>query len=109
VAVEDAEAPGGEHQQAGAGKQNAHERMVSARVSPLKPPTMSVTKGAASTPESTSTAERAPEWPHGAGHASGFLFVAFRQQLRVDRNERCREDAFAEEILQQIGNAEGAR
>ena len=42
-----------------------------------------------------------------ARHPPGFLFVAFRQQPRIHRNERSREHAFAEQVLQEIGNAEG--
>ena len=40
----------------------------------------------------------------GAGNASRFFFVAIGKQPRVDRNKRGREDAFAEKILQRVGN-----
>ena len=42
-----------------------------------------------------------------AGHAARFLLVALGQQARVDRNERRREHALAEQVLQKVGNAEG--
>ena len=42
-----------------------------------------------------------------AGHAARFLLVALRKQARIDRNERRRKHAFAEQILQEIGDAEG--
>ena len=44
---------------------------------------------------------------HRAGHAPRFFLVAFRQQARVHRDEGRGEHAFAEQVLQNIGDPEG--
>ena len=41
-----------------------------------------------------------------AGHAPRLLLVPLRQQPRIHRNERGREYALAEEVLQEVGDAE---
>src|SRR5579862_5977564 len=43
----------------------------------------------------------------GASSFAGFLFITTREQLGINRDERGGEYAFAEKILQEIGNAEG--
>lgn len=43
---------------------------------------------------------------YGAGGACRFLFILLREQSRVNGNERGGKDAFAEQRLQKIGNAE---
>ena len=44
---------------------------------------------------------------HRARHAPRLFFLTAREKVGVDRNEGRREHAFAEEVLQEIGNAEG--
>ncbi len=44
---------------------------------------------------------------HRAGDARGLLLFLSRDERGIDRNERCRQRAFAEQVLQKIGNAEG--
>ena len=44
---------------------------------------------------------------HGIRNMCRFLFIVLRQQLCVNRNERCRQRAFAENVLQEIWDAEG--
>ncbi len=84
-------------------------RMVSSRLAPLKPGAMaSIRKGVARTPASDQHGggER-QDRKHGAGHAARFLLVLARKQVRVDRDERGREHALAEQVLEEIGDAEG--
>ena len=42
----------------------------------------------------------------GAGHAVGIAPAALCDERRVDRDERRRQRAFAEQILEKVGNAE---
>ena len=44
---------------------------------------------------------------HGPGGAARLFVVLAREQAGVYRNERSGENAFAEQILQGIGDAEG--
>ncbi len=44
---------------------------------------------------------------HRARHPVGLLPVAFGEQARIDGDERPRQRPFAEQILQEIGDAEG--
>ena len=84
-------------------------RMVSSRFAPSKPGAMAI--------DQVRRRQHAQQHEHGdgerqdrahrAGYASGFLLVLLRQQARIHRNEGRREHAFAEEILQEIGNPEG--
>ena len=63
--------------------------------------------GVARTPASTialTTSARSDS--DGAGHTVGFAPLALRDQRGVDRNERRRQRAFAEQILQKVGDAE---
>ena len=45
----------------------------------------------------------------GAGDAVGLAPLAARDQRGVDRDERRRQRAFAEQVLQEVGNAERRR
>ncbi len=106
--VQHAETPRRQHEQPGAGKQNPHEPVVSSRFAPSNPgASTSITHGAASD---------AGERQHRDGQREqredrprdlrGFLGAAARAQARIDGNERSRERALSEEVLQQVGNAE---
>src|SRR5205823_5914293 len=46
------------------------------------------------------------EREHRIGDSRGFLFFAASQQVRIDGNERCRKRAFAEDVLEKVGDAE---
>ena len=86
-------------------------RMVSSRFAPVEarsdgPDQLRRQQHAASTITDVASARIAPI---GAGHAARFLLVPFGQQARIDRNEGSGEHAFAEQILQEIGNAKGRR
>ena len=83
-------------------------RMVSSRLAPWKPGAItSINSGVASTPTSTiADVVSARMRAHRARHASRFFFVALGQQARIDRNERRRKHALAEQVLQEIGDAE---
>ena len=52
--------------------------------------------------------EREPA-QHGARDASGALVIFRAEPAGVDRDEGRRERAFAEQVLQQVGNAKGGR
>src|SRR5579875_214214 len=43
----------------------------------------------------------------GLSQPGSFLMTSLRTQTGIYRDERCREHAFAEEVLQKIGDAEG--
>ena len=109
MAVENSETPGGEHQQSGAGKQDAHQ------------PDGEFALGAFETrrddPDQVRRQQDTDQHEHGrgerqdrahrSGHAAGFLLVALGEQARVHRNEGRGEHAFAEQVLQEIRDAEG--
>ena len=43
----------------------------------------------------------------GGGGAGGLFVALFGVKPRVDGDERCRKNAFTEEVLQHVGDAEG--
>jgi hypothetical protein len=109
MAVENAEAPGGEHQQARAGKQNAHDadgELALGAVEAGRDGVDQPGRGQHAGQHQRRGGQR-QNGTDGAGHAAGLLFVAFGQQAGVNRNERGREYALAEQVLQEIGDAEG--
>ena len=47
------------------------------------------------------------EGEDGGGGAGGLFVALFGIEAGVDGDERCREDPFAKEVLQHVGDAEG--
>ena len=82
MAVENAQAPGRQHQQAGAGKQNAYEPNGSVPFGPVEARRDdAMSHGVSSTPSSTSDARDEPEQRRdGSGHPLGFLVLAPRAE-----------------------------
>ena len=66
-----------------------------------------MSQGVSSTPTSTSAAvTSASSAATAPATRSRLLVLAARAQAGVDRNERGRQHAFAEQVLQEVGNAE---
>ena len=82
--------------------------IVSSRFSPSKPGAMTATSsGVASTPPATSTrCHEREQRAHRAGDPHSLLALLAREQRGVDRNERRRQRAFAEQVLQEVRDAE---
>ena len=109
VAIQNAQPPRGEHQQSGAGEENAHQPDGQFALGALEP--------GSDDPDQVRRQQDADQHDHRrgqrqdrahrAGHAARLLLVALGQQARVHRNEGGREHAFAEQILQEIGDAKG--
>ena len=108
MAVEHAEAPGRHHQQPGAGKEDAHQRIVSSRLAPVNPGAIAVDQVRRGQ-HAQRDQDRNPEREHRA-HAPrqrlGRFLVALAQKLAVDRDEGGREHALAEQVLQDVGDAD---
>ena len=83
--------------------------MVRARFSPWKPGTSRLTSsGRTEDSEGNDDAGyEGQQSEYGFGEFAGLALAAFGTEAGIDRNERCGEDAFAEQILQHVGNAEG--
>ena len=82
--------------------------IVSSRFSPSKPGAISeISSGVARTPTSDEQALTRPRTAATAPATSDASDpVSAREQRGVDRDERARERAFAEEVLQEIGDPE---
>jgi len=111
VAVEDAEAPGGSDEKACAGKEDAHEEDGEFAFFAVEAGSDGVDE-----PGSGEDAEKNKDGSaegekrgYGTGGLAGFLFVVgiAGEQAGVDGDEGGGEDAFAEKILEEIGDAEG--
>ena len=109
MAVQNPETPCGEHQQCRAREENPHqgdgERAGRAAESWRKEIDQEWRTGYAGQHHNAQD-QRQPR-QHGARHASRALVVVRAEPARVHGNERRRQRAFAEKILQQVGNAEG--
>ena len=109
MAVEDAEAPGREHQQRRAGEQDADKLDgEQARLAP---------EAVGDHVDQRGREEHAQQHQHrgdqhqdgedGGGRAGGLFVALFGVQPRVDGDERRRQNAFAKEVLQHVRDAEG--
>ena len=109
VAVEDAEAPGREHEQGRAGKEDADELDGKQARLALEAVGDDVHQrgGEEHTQQHEHRSDENQDGEDGGGGAGGLLVALFGVQARVDGDERCRKDAFAEEVLQHVGDAEG--
>ena len=109
MAIQNAERPRGEHQQSGAGEQDAHQ------------PDGEFALGAFETrgddPDQVRRQQDTDQHEHRrgqrqdradrSGYAAGFLLVALGEQARVHGNEGRGKHAFAKQILQEIRDAKG--
>ena len=108
MAVEHAQAPRRQHQQPGARKQDAHElnrERALIAVEPGRDEIDEQRRGEHAGEDDRAHHQR-EERQDGAGHAVGIAPLALCDERRVDRDERRRQRAFAEQILQNVGNAE---
>ena len=107
--IQDAEAPGREDEQADSGEEDADDgdRQLAdvARKTGSDEEEDPGRKDDAGHDEKRDGERQ--ERRHDSGHAAGKLFLLLREQLRVHRNERSREDALAEEVLEEVRNTDG--
>ena len=104
MAVEDAEAPGGEHQQAGARKQDAHDRdrqLPLLALESRRDERDEQRRGDDAEQHERARDEREQRRDR-AGDARGLLPFLARDECGIDGNERRRQRAFAEQVLQKI-------
>ena len=82
--------------------------IVRSRFSPVKPGAITaLSAGVATTPARTTTeTTSAEQGADGTRHAVGFARLAAREQRRVHRNERRGQRPFAEQVLEEVGDAE---
>ena len=109
MAVEDAEAPRGEHQQAGARKQDADDRdrqLPLLALESRRDERDEQRRGEHAEQHERARDER-EQRRHRAGDARGLFPFLARDKRRIHGNERRGQRAFAEQVLQKIGNAEG--
>lgn len=107
MAVQNSQAPRREHEHAGAGEEDPDER--DRQVSSL------IFKTGGDDCHDVRRGEHADQNDHGGDEREdpedrirnpcGFLFVVLGQQPGIDRNERSGKCAFAEDVLQEVGNA----
>ena len=110
MAVQDAEAPGRQHQQPGAGKQDADEQRSSARACrPLKPGAMTAISSGVGERRRRAPAPRrrsASRAPTAPATRSASRRSPRAEQRRVDGDERRRQRALAEQVLEKVRDAE---
>ena len=109
MAVEDAEAPCGEYEQRCAGEEDADELDG-------KQPRLAL-EAVGDDIDERGREDNAQQYEHrgdeiqqhedGGSGASGLLVALLGIETRVDGDKRCRKDAFAEEVLEHVGDAEG--
>ena len=109
MAVEDAEAPGGSDEQACAGKEDADEEDGELALLAVEAGGDGVDEpgGGENTEENEERSADGEESRNGTGGFAGFFFVFAGEQVGVNGNEGGGEDAFAEKVLQEVGDAEG--
>ena len=108
MAVQDAEAPRGRDEQAGAGEQHAHE--------PHRQLALRAGEAGGDETDHERRREDAEQHQHRdaerqqredrARRLRGGVVLAAGAQRRVDRDERAGERPFAEQVLEQVGDAE---
>jgi len=105
MAIENSEAPRRKREQPGSWKKNSHQRNREFALGARKPRRDEIDQPrrhqhADQTQDRDRQCERRA---HRAGHLARFFLAAFGQQTRVHRDERRRQYAFAEQVLQKIG------
>ena len=111
VAVQDAEAPGRHGKEPGAGKQHAHDpdrQLALVAVEPGRD-RGDQQRRRHDADEHEHRDDQREQRRHRAGHAIRLAPIAAREQRGVHRNERSRQRAFAEQVLQKIRDAERRR
>ena len=109
MAVQDAEAPGREDEQAGAGNRILTIAIVSAPLFALesgRDQRHEQRRGEDAEQYEDRRDER-EQCGDRSGHSRGLLMLLTRDERRIDRNKRRRQRTFAEQVLQKIGDPEG--
>ncbi len=108
MAVQDAQAPGREDQGAGRGEEDPDQADGEEVVRAGEPGGDHLhEKRRGEHAQRHQRRGRGGEQPGGcAGHAVGLLLLAAGQQVGVDGDERAREHALAEQVLQEVGDAQ---
>ncbi len=108
MAVQHAQAPGGQDEQSRPRKQHAHELNGELTLAAVE--ARSDDGDERRCRRDADRDERGggqgQKRAHGAGDAIGECGVAAADERRVDGDERCRQGAFAEQVLQEVRNAE---
>ena len=106
VAVQHPQAPGGEDQGAGGGEEDAHQSDGQRVIGPGQP--RRDHRHDEGRRQHAGRHQRGrgggQEPAHRPRHAIGLLLLAPGQQVRVDGDERAREDALAQQVLEQVGD-----
>jgi len=108
MTIEDSQAPRGKNQQAGAGKENAHQPNRQFAFFTVKSGGDQVNQigSGQDSEQHEDRGRQGQQRGDGAGGSPGLFVVIPREQSGVDRNERSGENSFAKHILQKIGNSE---
>ena len=108
VAVQDPEAPGRQHEESGAGEEDPHQADGQFALGALEARRDEVDeeRRRQDAKEHQHADHERKQSADGARHLPRFHLVARTQQAGVDRDERRRERALAEQVLQQVRNAE---
>ena len=106
VAVQDPEAPCGQGEHAGGREQHAHDRDRQLALTAVKAWRNQVDEQGRGdhTDEHQHGHDQAEHGENGAGDAIRVAPFAARDERRVDGDERAGERAFAEQVLQEVGN-----
>ncbi len=109
MAVEHAEAPGGKDEQSGAGKDDAHQGDGEGALFALEAGDEQADeqRGAEDSKSDDDAGDQGQQGEYGFGEFAGLALASFGTEARVNRNEGCGENAFAQQILQHVGHAEG--
>ena len=109
VTVENAEAPSGPNEEAGAGKEDADKENGEFALFAVEAGSDGVNEpGSGENAEKDENGSAQGEKRcNGSGGLACFFLVVARQQVGINGNEGSREDTFAKKILQEIGDAEG--
>lgn len=109
MTVEHAETPGRQHEDSGAGKKHPDQPdgqgVLLRRESRRDSGREGIGGGHAGKNDYGGDAGEQPK--HRIGQLHRFLVPALRSEAGVHRDERGRQDAFAKQVLQKIGNTEG--
>ena len=107
MAIQYSQTPGRKHQQPRAWKENAHQRNGQIALRSGKPGRDDVDQpGRHQHADQAQYRDRqCQRRAHRARHLARLFLLAFGQQSRVDRDKGRRQHAFAEQVLQKIGNS----
>ena len=109
MAVQDAQAPGGEDEEPHAREQDAHDadgELADLALESGSHEPDDRGRGQDADGDDHADGER-EQGGHDSGHAARQRFVLLREQPRIDGDEGRGEDTFAEEVLEEVRDAKG--